>query len=290
LIKIELYKKFKKMTEMGNSLERFDDNAIRKVWDNEQWYFSIVDIINVLVESKNPRKYWSKLKEREIQLETICRQFKMKAVDGKERLTDCANNEGVFRIIMSVPSPKAEPLKLWLARVGQERLEEISDPEIGFERLKEIYRAKGYDEKWIEQRLKSIHIRKELTDEWKARGVKEGQEYSILTAEISRGTFGITPSEHTQIKGLQKQNLRDHMTDLELVFTMLGEVVTKNLAEKDDAQGFEENFDVAKKGGEVAGQARRNTEKTTGLKVVSGKNFLDKSQNLNELPRNSKDE
>ena len=267
-----------------NELERLDEYPIRKVWFEEKWYFSIVDIIDNLVESKSPRKYWAKLKERDNQLETICRQFKMKATDGKERLTDCANTEGVFRIIMSVPSPKAEPLKLWLARVGQERLEEVADPELGFERLKELYRAKGYDEKWIESRLKSINIRKELTDEWKGRGVKEGQEYSILTAEISRGTFGITPSQHSKIKGLEKQNLRDHMTDLELVFTMLGEVVTKNLAEKDDAQGFEENLDTARKGGRVAGQARENTEKTTGLKVVSSKNFLDKSQNLNEIP------
>ena len=267
-----------------NELERLEEYPIRKVWFEEKWYFSIVDIINILIESKSPRKYWAKLKERENQLETICRQFKMKAADGKERLTDCANTEGVFRIIMSIPSPKAEPLKLWLARVGQERLEEVADPELGFERLKELYKAKGYDEKWIELRLKSINIRKELTDEWKSRGVKQGQEYSILTAEISRGTFGISPSEHSQIKGLEKQNLRDHMTDLELVFTMLGEVVTKNLAEKDNAQGFEENLDIAYKGGKAAGQARENTEKTTGLKVVSSKNFLDKSENLNEIP------
>ena len=267
-----------------NELERLEEYPIRKVWFEEKWYFSIVDIINILIESKSPRKYWAKLKERENQLETICRQFKMKAADGKERLTDCANTEGVFRIIMSIPSPKAEPLKLWLARVGQERLEEVADPELGFERLKELYKAKGYDEKWIELRLKSINIRKELTDEWKSRGVKQGQEYSILTAEISRGTFGISPSEHSQIKGLEKQNLRDHMTDLELVFTMLGEVVTQNLAEKDNAQGFEENLDIAHKGGKAAGQARENTEKTTGLKVVSSKNFLDKSENLNEIP------
>ena len=267
-----------------NELERLEEYPIRKVWFEEKWYFSIVDIINILIESKSPRKYWAKLKERENQLETICRQFKMKAADGKERLTDCANTEGVFRIIMSIPSPKAEPLKLWLARVGQERLEEVADPELGFERLKELYKAKGYDEKWIELRLKSINIRKELTDEWKSRGVKQGQEYSILTAEISRGTFGISPSEHSQIKGLEKQNLRDHMTDLELVFTMLGEVVTKKLTEKDNAQGFEENLDIAYKGGKAAGQARENTEKTTGLKVVSSKNFLDKSENLNEIP------
>ena len=267
-----------------NELERLEEYPIRKVWFEEKWYFSIVDIINILIESKSPRKYWAKLKERENQLETICRQFKMKAADGKERLTDCANTEGVFRIIMSIPSPKAEPLKLWLARVGQERLEEVADPELGFERLKELYKAKGYDEKWIELRLKSINIRKELTDEWKSRGVKQGQEYSILTAEISRGTFGISPSEHSQIKGLEKQNLRDHMTDLELVFTMLGEVVTKKLTEKDNAQGFEENLDIAYKGGKAAGQARKNTEKTTGLKVVSSKNFLDKSENLNEIP------
>jgi DNA-damage-inducible protein D len=275
------------MAEPKNELERLEEYPIRKVWFEDKWYFSIVDIMGFLIDSKSPRKYWSKLKERENQLETICRQFKMRATDGRERLTDCAHTEGVFRIIMSVPSPKAEPLKLWLARVGQERLEEVADPELGFERLKEIYKAKGYDDAWIELRLKSIGIRKELTNEWKNRGVKEGQEYSLLTAEISKGTFGLSPSEHSQVKGLEKQNLRDHMTDLELVFTMLGEVVTKNLAEKEDAQGFEENLDMAQKGGKAAGQARKNTEKTTGLKVVSSKNFLDKSENLNEIPPSS---
>ncbi len=275
-----------------NSITSFDNKEIRKQWYNEQWYFSIVDIIEILTDSPRPTAYWNKT-QKTIQTESELYPFWIKlkfvAPDGKMRPTDCANTEGVFRIIMSVPSPKAEPLKTWLARVGKERLEEVADPELGFERLKELYKAKGYDEKWIELRLKGIGIRKELTDEWKSRGVQEGQEYSILTAEIAKGTFGITPSEHSKIKGLEKQNLRDHMTDLELVFTMLGEVVTKNLAEKEDAQGFNENHDVAKEGGEIAGEARRNAEKRMGVKVVSAKNFLNKAENLNEIPSSLED-
>ena len=211
------------------SLIPFEEKPIRKIWHNDEWYFSVVDVIYVLTDSANPRKYWSVLKVREPQLATICSQLKMLSSDGKNYKTDVANTEGVLRLIMSVPSPKAEPLKLWLAQVGRERLEETANPELAFERTREMYRAKGYPEDWIGYREKSILARKELTEEWKNRGVKEGQEYSILTATIAKGTFGVTPKEHKEVKGLTKlsQNLRDHMTPLELIFTALGEELTR---------------------------------------------------------------
>lgn len=214
------------------------------------------------------------LKNIKSQLVTFCNQLKLTASDGRQRLTDCANTQGILRIVMSVPSPKAEPLKLWLAQVGTERIEETENPEIGFERLRNIYRAKGYPDEWIENRLKSIDIRKQLTDEWKNRGVKEGQEFSILTAVIAKKTFGVTPSEHAQHKGLAKQNLRDHMTNLELVFSMLGEEITRSIAVEEDAKGFNENHDAAHKGGRLAGEARENVERQTKVKVVSKSNFL----------------
>jgi DNA-damage-inducible protein D len=255
----------------------FQEKQIRRVWAEEQWYFSVIDVIGVLTDSKDPSDYWTTMKRREKQLPSFCRKFKFLALDGRQRPTDCTNTEGIFRIIMSIPSPKAEPFKLWLAQVGKERIEEIENPELGFERLKEIYKAKGYSDEWIETRIKSIGIRKELTDEWKVRGVKEGQEYSILTAEIAKATFGLNPSEHKALKGLERQNLRDHMTNLELIFTMLGEEVTKQFAVNDDAQGFEQNYSVAQKGGKAAGEARRNLEKR-GAKVVSSENFLNQIQ------------
>ena len=259
---------------MENNLITFDENIIRKSWYNEEWYFSVIDIIGILTESPDPKRYWSVLKVREPQLTTVCSTLKLVATDGKQRATDCANTEGVFRIVMSVPSPKAEPLKRWLAKVGQERLVEINDPEIGFERLKETYRLKGYSNEWIERRLKSISIRKELTDEWKIRGVKEGQEYAFLTAEIAKGTFGLTPTEHARLKGLEKGNLRDHMTNIELIFTMLGEDATRSYAIEGDAQGFNENYEAAQKGGHAAGGARESFEKLRQQKVVSPENYL----------------
>jgi DNA-damage-inducible protein D len=261
----------------------FNGDKIRRIWHDEQWYFSVVDLVEVLTESVNPSNYWNMLKKREPQLYTICVKLKFIAVDGKMRPTDCTNTEGVLRVIQSVQSPKAEPIKLWLAQTGKERLEEIQDPEIGLERLTELYRIKGYDEEWIDTRLKTIGIRKELTEEWKKRGVKEGQEYSILTAEIARTTFGLTPSEHKKLKGLEKENLRDHMTNLELLFTALGEEFTKNFATKEDAQGFEENQYAATKGGDLAGEMRRNAEKK-GMQVVSKANFLDKIKDDNTAP------
>lgn len=256
----------------------FDDSKIRRIWHNDQWCFSIVDVIGVLNVSSDPSNYWSVLKRREPQLLSICQKLKFIAPDGKMRPTDCANTEGVLRLIMSVPSPNAEPIKLWLAQTGKERLEDIQDPEIGFERLTELYKAKGYDSEWIDSRLKTIGIRKELTDEWKKRGIKEGQEYSVLTAEIARATFGLTPSEHKKLKNLNNENLRDHMTNLELLFTALGEEFTRNYAINDDTQGFHENQEAATKGGSLAGDMRLKAEKK-GMKVVSNTNFLDKHKN-----------
>ena len=258
--------------EQGDSFEK--GKQIRKIWHNDQWYFSIVDIIEVLTESKKPKTYWSMLKKREIQLVTICELLKMTAADGKNYKTDAANTEGILRIVMSVPSPKAEPLKLWLAHIGKERIAENDNPELAFERAREMYKAKGYPDDWIGYREKSIIARKQLTDEWKARGVKEGQEYSILTATIAKGTFGLTPTEHSQLKGLEKDNLRDHMTLIELIFTALSEESTRLIAEKDDAKGFNENHEAAVKGGNYAGNARLRLEEQIQKPVVSKENFL----------------
>jgi DNA-damage-inducible protein D len=260
----------------------FQEKGVRRIWENNEWYFSVIDVVEVLTDSPNPRKYWSVLKVREPQLATKCSQLKMPATDGKNRLTDAANTEGLLRIIMSMPSPKAEPFKLWLAQVGTQHIEEIENPELGFERLKDVYLAKGYSKEWVETRLKSIDIRKQLTDEWQERGVKEGQEYAILTAEIAKATFGLTPSEHKDLKGLERQNLRDHMTNLELVFTMLGEEITRSIAVRDDAQGFVENHDVAQRGGNIAGTARENLEQKEGIKVVSTENFLKRIEGTEE--------
>jgi DNA-damage-inducible protein D len=257
-----------------NNLIPFEGDKIRKIWHNEDWYFSIVDIIEVLTSSPNPRNYWNVLKRKETELYTICVQLKLVATDGKQRLTDCANTEGVLRIVMSIPSPKAEPLKLWLAQKGKQAIVETENPELGFERFAEIYKAKGYSDEWIKNRLQSIETRKELTDEWKQRGVTEGMEYSILTATIAKETFGLNPSEHSEFKGLVRQNLRDHMTPLELIFTALSEEATRIMSIKDDAQGFNENLDAAYKGGSATGEARVNFEKRTGVQVVSSENFL----------------
>ena len=266
----------------------FEGNKIRKTWHNEQWYFSVIDIIETLTGTPQPSTYWGMLKKREPQLITICEKLKFLAPDGKMRPTDCANTEGVFRILMAVPSPKVEPMKLWLASLGKQAIEETENPELLTERQAEIYKAKGYPEEWIKRRVQSIETRKALTDEWKQRGVKEGQEYALLTATIAKGTFGITPSEHSQIKGLKKENLRDHMTPLELVFTALSEEITRSLSIKDDAQGFNENHDAAAYGGSVAGDARLRVEKERGLKVVSSDNFLGlkEGEKQGELPSN----
>lgn len=260
----------------------FQDKQIRRVWVDDYWYFSIVDIVGVLTGSPEPRKYWNKVKTREftdLQLSPIWRQLKLPAADGKQYKTDCATTQAMFRIIQSIPSPKAEPFKQWLAQVGYERVQEIENPELAQERMKAIYEAKGYPKDWIDKRLRGIAIRQNLTDEWKERGIREERDFAILTAEIARATFGVTPSEHRAIKRLTKkgQNLRDHMTDLELIFTMLGERVTTEISQQEKPDTFAESKQVARRGGNVAGVARRETERELGHSVVSGQNFLDRN-------------
>ncbi len=259
----------------GNAhLILFQEKEIRRIWHAEAWFFSVVDVVQTLTYSPNPRNYWNMLKKREPQLYTVCVQLKMPSADGKKYATDCANTEGLLRIIMAIPSPNAEPFKLWLARVGQERIDEIENPELAARRARDLYKLKGYPDDWIESRLKSIDMRQQLTDEWKGRGVQEGIEYSILTAEISKATFGMTPSEYKGHKGLRRENLRDHMTNLELIFTMLGEETTRKEAVDDDAVGFDDNRRAAIKGGTAAGGALQTYEKITGKPVVTQDNFL----------------
>jgi DNA-damage-inducible protein D len=261
----------------NNGLTNFEGNEIRKIWHDEEWYFSIVDVVTILSDTNNPNRYWTDLK-RKIQKESQSYDFfvsmKLAGKDGRKRLTDCTNIDGLLRIVMSVPSPKAEPLRLWLAQTGRERIEETENPELGFERMKEIYKTKGYSDEWITRRMKTIEVRKELTDEWQKRGIKESKDFSILTATISKETFGITPSEHSKIKGLDKHNLRDHMTPLELILTALGEEVTRTITIKQDALGFNENHEAALKGGKIAGEARERVEIGTDEKIVSSQNFL----------------
>lgn len=275
-------KKARTATEPANHIAVFQEASIRRVWHNEEWWFSVVDVCAILTASPDAGAYWRKLKQR-LNAEggqpvTFCHGLKLTAPDGKQRETDCANTEGLFRIIQSIPSPKAEPFKRWLAQVGYERVKEIENPELSSARARALYQAKGYPQAWIEKRLRAISVRGELTDEWKARGVAEGKEYSILTAEIARATFGITPGEHSQLKGLDVvktgNNLRDHMTDLELIFTMLGEASTTEIARRSDALGFDENRTSAKEGGKIAGNARKALEAKTGKKVVSKGNYL----------------
>lgn len=262
----------------------FQESTIRRTWHGDQWWFSVIDVVGVLSESAIPKRYWSDLKRKLTQeagsgqpYEKIVR-LKLVAPDGKQRETDCANTETLFRIIQSIPSPRAEPFKRWLAQVGYERVKEIENPELASARARALYQAKGYPQAWIEKRLRSIAVRGELTDEWKARGVQEGKEYAILTAEIAKATFGVTPGAHSRLKGLDKvktgNNLRDHMTDLELIFTMLGEASTTEIARRKEAQGFDDNRDAAKEGGAVAGNARKELETKSGRPVVSQANYL----------------
>ena len=267
------------MTEIENKLAVFQGKQIRRVFHEGEWLFAVVDIIEVLTDSDKPRDYWYRMKQREqegsgIELSTFCRQLKMLSSDGKKYLTEAANAEGIFRIIQSIPSPKAEPFKRWLARVGYERVQEIENPELASQRARELYKKKGYPDAWIEKRMRSIAIREELTQEWQERGVKEDKEYAILTAEISKAAFGLTPSEYKRMKGLKRENLRDHMNDLELIFSMLGEASTTEIARTRDTQGFEENKEAARAGGKIAGNARRELEAKSGKKVVSKENFL----------------
>jgi DNA-damage-inducible protein D len=259
---------------MENQLVAFEQKEVRRAELNGEMYFSIIDIVGILTESANPQSYWGQLKKREPHLLTICQKVKFKGMDGKNYPSDAATTEGVFRIIMSVPSPKAEPLKLWLAEQGKRTIDEAENPELLTERQAELYKAKGYSDEWIKRRMQTIETRKELTDEWKQRGVKENQEYAILTATIAKGTFGLTPTEHKDLKGLERQNLRDHMTPLELILTAFGEEITKQFTIQQDAQGFIESFDAAQQGGAVAGEARINAENKLGVKGVSSDNFL----------------
>lgn len=257
----------------------FKGKEVRKAIHNNEWWFSVIDIIEVLTDTDRPRKYWSDLKskikkEGYVEVSDKIGQLKLKSPDGKSRETDCANTETIFRIIQSVPSPKAEPFKRWLAKVGYERIQEIEDPELAMKRMRAIYKAKGYSEEWIEKRVRGIAVREELTDEWNKRGVKDQQEYAILTAEISKAAFGMTPSEYKKYKGLNRQNLRDHMTDLELIFSMLGEASTTKIARSRDTQGFDSNKQAAIEGGSVAGNARKELEQKSGDKVISQDNYL----------------
>ncbi|KKR53421.1 MAG: Prophage antirepressor [Parcubacteria group bacterium GW2011_GWA1_40_21] len=266
----------------------FRKKEIRKIIYHNEWWFSVVDIIAALTDSAQPSKYWTAMKarvsnEEEFQLSTICRQLKLESSDGKKYETDCANTEGIFRIIQSIPSPKAEPFKRWLAKVGYERVQEIEDPELATKRTRALYKAKSYSEDWIEKRMRGIVVRETLTDEWNKRGVKEQREYAILTAEISKAAFGMTPSEYKKFKGLNRENLRDHMNDLELIFSMLGEASTTEIAINKNADGFEENKKVAKQGGDVSGKARKDLEQKSGKKVSARRNYLRNSENFEKL-------
>jgi len=268
----------------------FGANRIRRAWVDEQWYFSVVDIVGALTDSASPPKYWDAMKRREkasagVDLSTFCRKVALTGADGKTYRSDAVNVEAAFRIIQSIPSPKAEPFKQWLASVGYQRVQEIENPELAQQRMRQIYKEKGYPEDWIEKRVRGIAVRDELTDEWRKRGIAEQRDFAILTAEISKATFGLTPSDYKKLKGLQRENLRDHMTDLELIFTMLGEAATTEIARNKDAQGFIPNKAAARAGGAVAGGARRHLEAKSGRRVVTRHNYLLEKPRPKGLPK-----
>ena len=270
---------------MDNEVKLFEDNKIRSVWDNEkeEWYFSVVDVVGALTDSPNPRDYWYSVKKRmseeeKSQLSTFCRQLKLKAPDGKMRETDAADMQGIFRIIQSIPSPKAEPFKMWLAEVGKERVDEIIDPELTIDRALETYLKKGYTREWINQRLQAIQVRKELTDAWQDHGVKEGREYAILTNEISKAWSGMTVRQYKDFKNLKKESLRDNMSTLELVLNMLAEATVTELTNTTNPKGLEENKKTARRGGSIAGNTRKEIEKETGKPVINSKNAIDFSR------------
>lgn len=280
---------------MSDDVKMFEGSQIRSVWDNEreEWYFSIIDVIASLTESSNPRDYWYRVKKRmsdeeRSELSTICRQLKLKAPDGKMRLTDVAGMQGIFRIIQSVPSPKAEPFKMWLAEVGKERIDEIIDPELTIDRALESYARKGYSREWINQRLQSIQVRKELTDTWQDHGVKAGNEYAILTNEISKAWSGMTTREYKDFKGLKKENLRDNMSTTELILNMLAETATKDIAEATNPQGLDENKQVAQDGGSIAGDARKSIEARTGKPVITSKNAIDLGRLISDVVKHDR--
>ncbi len=270
-----------KKIETKDHIVVFKDKKIRRVLHEDAWWFVITDVITALTDTADASQYVKRMRSRDKELSKGWEEFVtllLVETEGGMQQLNCANTEGVFRIIQSIPSPKAEPFKRWLAKVGYERVQEIEDPELASLRAREIYKAKGYDDAWIEKRMRGIQIREELTDEWKNRNVGGQPEYAILTAEISKATFGLTPSEYKKHKGLERENLRDHMTDLELIFTMLGEASTTEIARKEDAQGFEENRSAARSGGEVAGNARKDLEKRIGKKITTKQNYLGQTQ------------
>ena len=280
---------------MSDDVKMFEGSQIRSVWDNEreEWYFSVVDVIGSLTESNNPRDYWYRVKKRmseeeKSELSTICRQLKLKAPDGKMRLTDVADMQGIFRIIQSVPSPKVEPFKMWLAEVGKERIDEIIDPELTIDRALEGYARKGYSREWINQRLQAIQVRKELTDTWQDHGVKAGNEYAILTNEISKAWSGMTTREYKDFKGLKKENLRDNMSTTELILNMLAETATKDIAEATNPQGLDENKQVAQDGGSIAGDARKSIEARTGKPVITSKNAIDLGRLISDVVKHDR--
>ncbi|OGE33227.1 phage antirepressor protein [Candidatus Daviesbacteria bacterium RIFCSPHIGHO2_02_FULL_36_13] len=267
------------MTDEITKIAIFRNKEIRKIIHRNEWWFSVVDVIEVLTGTDRSRKYWSDLKKKLIQegyteVSEKIGQLKLKAVDGKLRKTDCVDTETLFRIVQSIPSPKAEPFKRWLAKVGYERIQEIEDPELAQKRARALYKAKGYPDEWIERRMRGIAIREELTDQWQKHGVELPKEYEILTAEISKATFGVTPREYKKLKGLKRENLRDHMNDLELLFSQLGEAATTEITKTEHPQGFEKNRHVSKRGGKIAGDARKKLEIETGRKVVTEENYL----------------
>ncbi|MDU4408351.1 BRO family protein [Veillonella sp.] len=280
---------------MSDDVKIFEGSQIRSVWDNEreEWYFSVVDVIGSLTESNNPRDYWYRVKKRmseeeRSELSTFCRQLKLKSTDGKSYKTDVADMQGIFRIIQSVPSPKAEPFKMWLAEVGKERIDEIIDPELTIDRALEGYARKGYSREWINQRLQAIQVRKELTDTWQDHGVKAGNEYAILTNEISKAWSGMTTREYKDFKGLKKENLRDNMSTTELILNMLAETATKDIAEATNPQGLEENKKAAQDGGSIAGDARKSIEARTGKPVITSKNAIDLGRLISDVVKHDR--
>ena len=280
---------------MSDDVKMFEGSQIRSVWDNEreEWYFSVVDVIGSLTESNNPRDYWYRVKKRmseeeRSELSTFCRQLKLKSTDGKSYKTDVADMQGIFRIIQSVPSPKAEPFKMWLAEVGKERIDEIIDPELTIDRALEGYARKGYSREWINQRLQAIQVRKELTDTWQDHGVKAGNEYAILTNEISKAWSRMTTREYKDFKGLKKENLRDNMSTTELILNMLAETATKDIAEATNPQGLDENKQVAQDGGSIAGDARKSIEARTGKPVITSKNAIDLGRLISDVVKHDR--
>lgn len=280
---------------MSDDVKMFEGSQIRSVWDNEreEWYFSIVDVIGSLTESNNPRDYWYRVKKRmseeeRSELSTFCRQLKLKSTDGKSYKTDVADMQGIFRIIQSVPSPKAEPFKMWLAEVGKERIDEIIDPELTIDRALEGYARKGYSREWINQRLQAIQVRKELTDTWQDHGVKAGNEYAILTNEISKAWSGMTTREYKDFKGLKKENLRDNMSTTELILNMLAETATTDIAEATNPQGLDENKKAAQDGGSIAGDARKSIESRTGKPVITSKNAIDLGRLISDVVKHDR--